>query len=193
MFDHATSDYRDGMPFLGGWLWIDLVNSKNGALGDLIETPEGWQRWAAAAGLAIAADKAALAPEAAAMRELRTALARIFEALYAREEPAPEAVMLVNRYLEEGASYTRIEFVDGEPMAQEALLNGDSAAITVARDFAAFLGKYNPDRLRHCANDDCTLVFSDTSKNGARRWCSMEVCGNRHKVRSHRARKGAPR
>ncbi|MDD7942516.1 CGNR zinc finger domain-containing protein [Actinomycetospora lutea] len=45
------------------------------------------------------------------------------------------------------------------------------------------------DRLRRCANHDaCVLVFLDTSRNRARRWCSMEMCGNRSKVAAHESR-----
>ncbi|HSG18327.1 MAG TPA: CGNR zinc finger domain-containing protein, partial [Anaerolineae bacterium] len=32
-------------------------------------------------------------------------------------------------------------------------------------------------------------LFIDTSRNRSRRWCSMESCGNRAKVRQHRERK----
>ncbi|NUP00309.1 MAG: CGNR zinc finger domain-containing protein, partial [Nonomuraea sp.] len=43
-------------------------------------------------------------------------------------------------------------------------------------------------RIRECAGDNCPLVFVDTSRPGARRWCAMERCGNRHKLRALRAR-----
>jgi predicted RNA-binding Zn ribbon-like protein len=44
-----------------------------------------------------------------------------------------------------------------------------------------------PDRthLRECANDRCLWLFLDDSKNGSRRWCSMQSCGNRAKARRH--------
>jgi len=45
------------------------------------------------------------------------------------------------------------------------------------------------DRVRECAGDKCYLIFLDTSRPGNRRWCSMERCGNRNKVRTHRARR----
>jgi predicted RNA-binding Zn ribbon-like protein len=44
-------------------------------------------------------------------------------------------------------------------------------------------------RVRVCAGQDCDLIFYDGSAGGARRWCSMPRCGNRAKVRAHRARK----
>lgn len=43
-------------------------------------------------------------------------------------------------------------------------------------------------RLRVCAADDCGLFILDTSRPNNRRWCSMELCGNRSKIRAYRAR-----
>jgi predicted RNA-binding Zn ribbon-like protein len=40
-------------------------------------------------------------------------------------------------------------------------------------------------RLRECANDQCLWLFLDDSKNGTRRWCSMQACGNRAKAHRH--------
>jgi predicted RNA-binding Zn ribbon-like protein len=34
-------------------------------------------------------------------------------------------------------------------------------------------------------------VFRDESRTANRRWCSMQRCGNRAKVRAHRARQAA--
>jgi hypothetical protein len=34
-------------------------------------------------------------------------------------------------------------------------------------------------------------VFEDTSRGGRRRWCDMQSCGNRAKVRRFRSRKRA--
>ena len=48
-------------------------------------------------------------------------------------------------------------------------------------------------RLRRCEAPDCDWFFLDRSRNGTRRWCSMETCGNRAKARRHyeRGRKTA--
>ena len=43
-------------------------------------------------------------------------------------------------------------------------------------------------RLKVCPEETCGVAFFDQSKNRSRRWCSMEVCGNRTKVRSYRQR-----
>jgi predicted RNA-binding Zn ribbon-like protein len=40
-------------------------------------------------------------------------------------------------------------------------------------------------RVRRCENPECVLYFYDVSKNQARRWCSMALCGNRRKAAAH--------
>lgn len=44
------------------------------------------------------------------------------------------------------------------------------------------------DRLRECSSPTCTSVFYDRSKNRSGKWCSMQSCGNRNKVRNFRER-----
>jgi predicted RNA-binding Zn ribbon-like protein len=43
------------------------------------------------------------------------------------------------------------------------------------------------DRLKAC--EDCPWLFLDTSRNRSRRWCSMDDCGSRSKMRRYRARR----
>ena len=45
-------------------------------------------------------------------------------------------------------------------------------------------------RLRCCASESCRWLFLDTSKNQTRRWCNMQVCGNRMKAKRFQARQG---
>jgi predicted RNA-binding Zn ribbon-like protein len=44
------------------------------------------------------------------------------------------------------------------------------------------------ERLKVCSSEECRRVFFDRSKPGNRRWCSADLCGNRHKTRSYRQR-----
>ena len=46
-------------------------------------------------------------------------------------------------------------------------------------------------RVKHCAQ--CHWLFLDRSKNGSRRWCSMEDCGGSVKMRRYVARRAARR
>ena len=43
-------------------------------------------------------------------------------------------------------------------------------------------------RIKQCQGEKCGWLFFDTSKNKSRRWCEMEICGNRAKQRRHSAR-----
>jgi predicted RNA-binding Zn ribbon-like protein len=60
---------------------------------------------------------------------------------------------------------------------------------TLAREMIDLLSGPLSGRIRECASETCPLVFVDSSRPGARRWCSMERCGNRHKLRALRARR----
>jgi len=55
----------------------------------------------------------------------------------------------------------------------------------IARSTADFLCNDQLSRLRACSNAHCPLYFYDTSKNGRRRWCRMDICGNRAKAADH--------
>ncbi|WP_437331691.1 CGNR zinc finger domain-containing protein [Sorangium sp. So ce394] len=55
----------------------------------------------------------------------------------------------------------------------------------IAEAAAGLLCDVDPELVKRCGNPDCVLYFHDTSRNHARRWCSMELCGNRMKVAAH--------
>lgn len=42
--------------------------------------------------------------------------------------------------------------------------------------------------IKACEGPACTLLFADHTRNRARRWCSMSLCGNRAKQAAHRSR-----
>jgi len=56
----------------------------------------------------------------------------------------------------------------------------------LAHSTAALFANVDRNRVRKC--DQCVLHFNDTSKKGTRRWCSMQLCGNRLKVAGYAAR-----
>jgi predicted RNA-binding Zn ribbon-like protein len=58
-----------------------------------------------------------------------------------------------------------------------------------ARDAVELLTGPLAARVRQCDGVRCGLVFVDTSRPGRRRWCSMEHCGNRAKLRAYRDRR----
>lgn len=64
-------------------------------------------------------------------------------------------------------------------------LDGMTSGFTgrIAVQAAALLTSPDLARLRLCALPDCDWLFVDTSKNGRRRWCQMNVCGAKEKAR----------
>lgn len=73
---------------------------------------------------------------------------------------------------------------------------GGGAAAAFGRIVAiAFVASFDGTfvHLKTCADEGCRAVFYDRSKNHSGRWCSMEACGNRAKVRAWRERQKATR
>ena len=66
-----------------------------------------------------------------------------------------------------------------------------SALAAVAHDAIDLLGTDHHGRLRVCEGDRCALLFVDDSRPGRRRWCSVEVCGNRANTARYRTRRSS--
>jgi predicted RNA-binding Zn ribbon-like protein len=66
----------------------------------------------------------------------------------------------------------------------------DAVLWAVARAAVNLLCSSGVQRVKECTGaDDCGWLFLDASKNNSRRWCSMEGCGSRVKMRRQYARK----
>ncbi|MBX3095083.1 MAG: CGNR zinc finger domain-containing protein [Cryobacterium sp.] len=117
---------------------------------------------------------------------LRDAIAGVALDFVARREPAPDAVDTVNLY----AATPDIPPVlaGGRRQAGRTSVRIGQVLSAVARDAVRLFVAANAERVRECAAEDCDLVFFDESRSGNRRWCSMQRCGNREKVRAHRQR-----
>lgn len=185
---HAEGEFRDGVPFLGGRLWIDLLNTtplaETGPR-DLIATPDDLALWAVLARLQPPAPPA-LAKAHKAVLGLRRDLRDLFDDLAKGGAPRAEIAEVANRALAPVhlRPHVRIE-AEGYVLTEAA--GGIEGAI--ALDFARFICDFEPERLKHCANSACNMVFYDSGRNSRRRWCSMSVCGNRDKVSRFRARR----
>jgi len=80
----------------------------------------------------------------------------------------------------------------GSRQAGRSRPRATQALSAIARDaVAVFGGEEARERIRSCGAEDCPLVYLDVSRSRNRRWCSMQRCGNRAKVRAHRARHAA--
>ena len=59
----------------------------------------------------------------------------------------------------------------------------------IAAATADLLTEVDPSRVRKC--ESCIMHFYDVSKKSSRRWCSMNICGNRVKVAAYQQRRRA--
>jgi predicted RNA-binding Zn ribbon-like protein len=58
----------------------------------------------------------------------------------------------------------------------------------VALAAVSLVAERDPTRIKECGGVACGWLFYDETKNNGRRWCEMEVCGNRAKQRRRAAR-----
>ncbi|HEY8292126.1 MAG TPA: ABATE domain-containing protein [Thermomicrobiales bacterium] len=160
--------------------------------------------WSEAAGL-IAGDEATEYARAAARLPseadaafahaivLREAIYRLFSAVAAETAPPADDLATINAAIAEAMARARLVPVEGhfhwtwerDPSVLGSMLR------PVFWSVAELLTAEEVHRVHECAGSDCGWLFLDVSKNGSRRWCSMETCGNRAKARRHRERQHA--
>ena len=122
---------------------------------------------------------------------LRDTIYRIFEKITNQQAPASEDLDSLNAMLAKALPHLRvIRTGDGFrwtwSITDEAL-NRLFWAVTCST--ADLLTSERLARVKQCEDDrGCGFLFLDLSKNRSRRWCSMESCGNRAKVRRYRKR-----
>jgi predicted RNA-binding Zn ribbon-like protein len=190
--------------FLGGRLFLDFVNTQiviHGQLLDLLYDFGRWTAWQAAAGIAGKAERKVLANEWGGKAErmdafertvaFRLELRKMAERI-ASHEPVPEsAVEAINEVLRRGAVYGQLTPVGRGFVRQVHRDVRDlvDPLVPIAEDATDLLCKGDRGRVRKCGNPACVLFFYDTSRNRTRRWCSMDLCGNRAKVAAYYSRR----
>lgn len=117
---------------------------------------------------------------------LRCAIAGVARALASGRRPEPDDVDTINLF----AATPNIPpaLPGGGRQAGRSTVRTGQALSTLARDAIELFQDGAHGRLRECAAEDCSLIFYDESRSNNRRWCSMQRCGNRSKVRAHRSR-----
>lgn len=143
-----------------------------------LDGPEALGRWFVESGL-VDHPPSISAGELAAARALRDDLR---PALLASDGPRVAAI--AERWLGDAPGRLCVEpdtlqprFTPGERTSCCILV----AAVLDALD----LVREHPGRVRECADPECPVVYVDTSRNGSRRWCSMELCGARAKASTY--------
>jgi predicted RNA-binding Zn ribbon-like protein len=119
-------------------------------------------------------------------RALRASLARAALALSHRDEIPSDDIDVINLFA--ATPDIAPALAGGTRQAGRSRAKPSQALSELAREAIELFAANPTDRIRECAADDCGLVFYDESRSNNRRWCSMQRCGNRAKVRAHRAR-----
>lgn len=129
--------------------------------------------------------------EAIALREV---IYRVFHCVASGANPDDVDLDLLNRALRDAPLRTTIQrSAEGFGwQVEESKTSASSILAPVLWSAGDVLVGPQLAKLRECSNAKCLWLFLDDSKNGTRRWCSMQSCGNRAKAHRHYLRqKGA--
>jgi predicted RNA-binding Zn ribbon-like protein len=196
------TDWKDGFLFLGNHLALDFLNTRpvqDGEAQELLQDFDALLRWFRAAELLTNQQVSALQRSWGRLARAQ----QILEEIRGFREDMRKEVLSI----EGGATVHRVTIdklnvlLARHPMiatlrhTENRLQIGLSFEPSKPEDLFAPLAhaaaelftKADQSRLRKCGQ--CVLHFLDTSKKGTRRWCSMQMCGNRLKVAAYAWRK----
>lgn len=194
-------DWKDGFLFVGNHVTLDFLNTcpvQNDEPTELLTDFRALLRWFQAAGLLNSREVGNLWRQWGESAQSRSAVAAMREW---RERLRKEVLawegggMLQNSVIKELNGLMAVH-----PMLVRLKASGDWSSTELwfephqpkdlfaplAYSAAALFANADRSRVRKCGN--CVLHFYDTSKKGTRRWCSMQLCGNRLKVAAYAAR-----
>ena len=193
------------LPLVGGVLALDFCNTSSGR-----DTERHLEHLHGADDIVMWAEHAMVLDEARAA-ELRDRTAResaVAQALLRRALHLRDAIYRLNAALTQQAAPAQ---GDMDALAQEhatCLAKGQLATQDgafgwtwdldatpveavlgpIAASAMTLLTQADHARLKQCSGHQCGWLFLDVSKSNKRRWCEMEVCGNRAKQKRLRGR-----
>lgn len=205
IIDSPPASRAGSLELVGGELALDFANTSSGrgwpSHLEHLRSAENVVDWARHAKLLSAADAlwlgAKVGADAALARKMLSRALRLREGIHAiavelaAGHPAPGVA--VDGLAKAHASYlarAKLASEAGryvwswEPREApvEALLG------PIALSAMTTLTQADLARVKRCGNEKCGWVFFDATKNKSRRWCEMEVCGNRAKQSRHIAK-----
>ena len=192
----TRSQNRNSRPapvFLAGHLGLDFLNTRvrvKGKLVDLFQVDEDVLHWLKFAGLPVlkfGADVARISLLDSA-RTLRENFRSLVEKRKAGQRGDPS---VLNRFLSGAQSHPRLVWNKPRSLKIEKVrpkATAEAILGPVAEAAAELLADADFKLVKRCEDDTCVLWFRDQTKSHHRRWCSMMLCGNRHKVAAYRRR-----
>jgi predicted RNA-binding Zn ribbon-like protein len=200
----ASTEWVDGFLFVGNQLALDFLNTRpvlSEGPKELLADADALVRWLVASGALTSHKGKGLArrwgssPQAArflrellAFRErLRTAVIRLEAGL-----PVSDAFVAEINSLLEQHPFVQALRRDGRKFSRETAFEPqgpEEVWAPIAMAAAELLSDVPANRVRKC--ESCVVHYQDTSKKGSRRWCSMNICGNKVKVAAYQKRNRA--
>jgi predicted RNA-binding Zn ribbon-like protein len=173
---------------IGGSVWINLANTvilRDKRRTDALEEPDKIQQWLTENELFIR-ESGSESVSNSFHRELVSLRELCAEALKDLLRQGRLSDRTNDRLDKEAADLSvdvRIDWKEGVPvLVHEGHGFTGRVRYAVLNSLIDTLGKYPPERIRKCEHEACILHFLDSSKGGRRRWCSMDICGNRMKA-----------
>lgn len=120
-------------------------------------------------------------------RQLRSALRTLVERPHAPKTPGQSALDVLNSALRLDAGHTEVVRARAGFVRQVRVQMDEPMQLLrpIADAAVSLLCDVDPALVKRCESPECVLYFHDVSRNHTRRWCSMELCGNRMKVAAH--------
>lgn len=186
------AEFTQGIPTMGGLLWLDLLNSQlvwNGEPVDHLAQADAFQHWVGVLGLEPSQDWDGERRDLVALRQI---ISSAFDDVAQGSEPAHGIMDHINKLLARLSVTPQLHGGGaGIHLHHDRTITGRQLPVLFAESFAQSLAEGDPTRLKHCENPRCSMVFHDFGRNNRRRWCSTTICGNRDKVARYRQRKAA--
>src|SRR5258705_1423451 len=199
-----VNEWIDGFLFVANKPILDFLHTRP-VLADepteLLSDLRALERWLIASGMVTAATARGVvrgwrqSPKAAAfLDQLITFRERLREAVVRIENgslPADAFLAEVNSLLLQHPRHTSLHKRDRKVIRETLfeLRKPTDIWAPIIDATADLLTEAEWSRIRKC--ESCVVHFFDTSKKGSRRWCSMNICGNKLKVAAYQRRKRA--
>jgi len=202
---HIPTTLDHGFEYIGGDLSTDFTNTRSGRYegpghehlqnyADLVEFLRQGEMLRPALAKRLIAEAERRPEKAAQMHRraiaLRDAIWRAFARVAAGKEASRDDVEVISRETADAFGHAQLakteggfgwEWPDTDELARPLWPIARAASDLLTDD-------HERAHLRECADDTCAWLFVDRTKNHSRRWCDMNGCGSRNKVREFRQR-----
>ncbi|MBD8655615.1 CGNR zinc finger domain-containing protein [Oxalobacteraceae sp. CFBP 13730] len=188
---HVSQPGLDAAPLIADHLALDMLNTEAGtgdAQQDFWRSGNAVLAWLERSGIDPGEHPETVMDDF--LRDARALRAAARDLISRRMQGERGDPALLNRYLAAMVSTPALVWDAAQPqLVRQGREPSPARALgTLAEAVAALLADGDFALVRQCEHPECVLWFYDRTKSHRRRWCSMALCGNRHKAAQFRAR-----